>query len=119
MARNELQELHNGELHNIQSIRVCPYFNFNVNATGILMQILNANHNAIHDSGLPPDVFSIRDLVTLDLSHNNLTRVPEELPNARNIIVLSFSHNSITSVPGTVSGWLCLCLPYHRYCVNY
>lgn len=69
----------------------------------MFLQILNANHNAIHDSGLPSDIFNIRDLVTLDLSHNNLTRVPEDMSKARNIIVLSLSHNNINSVPGAVS----------------
>ena len=69
----------------------------------IILQVLNVHHNSINDSGLPADIFSIRDLVTLDLSHNNLTRVPEDMPKARNIIVLSLSHNNITSVPGAVS----------------
>lgn len=76
---------------------------YNVVMVCCSLQILNANHNVINDSGLPSDLFTIRDLVTLDLSHNSLSRVPEDLSKARNIIVLSLSHNSISTVPGAVS----------------
>lgn len=41
--------------------------------------------------------------MTLDLSHNNLFHVPEDMSKARNVIVLSLSHNNISSIPGTVS----------------
>ncbi len=66
------------------------------------------NHNDIEDSGVPSDIFTIRDLATLDLSHNRLGRVPEDMAKARNMIVLSLGHNSMASVPGTVSrvAWL-------------
>ena len=80
------------------------------------LQILNANHNAIHDSGLPSDLFTIRDLVTLDLSHNNLSRVPDDLSKARNVIVLSLSHNNITTIPGTVSASQSMYIPSYTGC---
>ncbi len=69
----------------------------------IIFQILNASHNSLSDSGMPSDLFKIRDLVTLDLSHNQLSRVPEDMSKAQNIIVLSLSHNTIASIPGSVS----------------
>lgn len=85
LARNDLQNLDNAHLSDIQSLR-----------------ILNVNHNDIEDSGVPSDIFTIRDLATLDLSHNRLGRVPEDMAKARNMIVLSLGHNSMASVPGTL-----------------
>ena len=62
----------------------------------------------MRDSGIPSDLFKMRELVTVDLSHNSLSRVPEDLVQAANLIVLSLSHNKISSVPGAVSVWGCV-----------
>ena len=103
LARNELQDLDNANLSGINSLRVSESVLVLSCNPPTSLKILNANHNDIDDSGVPSDIFTIRDLVTLDLSHNKLCHVPEDLSKARNIIVLSLSHNNISSVPGAVS----------------
>ena len=65
--------------------------------------MLKVNHNNVRDSGIPSDLFKVKELVTVDLSHNNLNKLPEALVQAANLIVLSLSHNNISSVPGAVS----------------
>ena len=45
----------------------------------------------------------MKELVTLDLSHNSLTKVPEDMVKAKNLIVISLSHNKISTMPGAVS----------------
>lgn len=67
------------------------------------LQVVNASHNALRDSGLPSDLFKVKELVTLDLSHNCLTKVPEDMDKAKNLIVISLSHNKISTMPGAVS----------------
>ena len=47
--------------------------------------------------------------MTLDLGHNSLVKVPEDLIQAKNLIVLSLSHNKISSMPGAVS-CVCVCV---------
>ena len=71
---------------------------------------MNASHNALRDSGLPSDLFKVKELVTLDLSHNSLTKVPEDMVKAKNLIVISLSHNKISSMPGNVSCFSVYCL---------
>jgi len=85
ISHNKLKELHRGNLPSILSLRV-----------------VNVSHNMLRDSGLPSDLFKVKDLATLDLSCNELTKVPEDLFHAKNIIVLSLSNNRITSIPGAL-----------------
>lgn len=75
MKRNHLEKLH-GEITELNNLRT-----------------LNVRQNNIKTSGVPPDLFKLEELTTLDFSHNNLKEVPEGLESARSLLVLNLSHN--------------------------
>jgi Leucine-rich repeat (LRR) protein len=49
-------------------------------------------------AGLPVELFENEELNTLDLSHNNLTEVPEGICRAKSLLVLNLSHNNLEIV---------------------
>lgn len=49
--------------------------------------------NRIKNSGVPPELFNLFELTTLDLSHNKLKEVPEGLERAKSLLVLNLSSN--------------------------
>lgn len=63
------------------------------------LRSLNLSYNQIKNSGIPPELFRLDELTTLDLSHNRLKEVPEGLERAKNLLVLNLSHNQIESIP--------------------
>lgn len=75
LKRNCLEKLH-GEITELTNLRT-----------------LNVRQNNIKSSGVPPDLFKLEELTTLDFSHNNLKEVPEGLEKARSLLVLNLSHN--------------------------
>lgn len=81
MKNNELEKLY-GELTELNCLRT-----------------LNLRNNQIKNSGIPPELFRLEELTTLDLSHNKLKEVPEGLERAKNLLVLNLSHNQIESIP--------------------
>ncbi|XP_055907906.1 protein flightless-1 [Eupeodes corollae] len=81
MKNNELEKLF-GELTELGCLRS-----------------LNLRHNNIKSSGIPPELFRLDELTTLDLSHNKLKEVPEGLERAKNLLVLNLSHNQIETIP--------------------
>lgn len=54
---------------------------------------LNLRHNNIKSSGVPPELFELEELTTIDLSHNKLKSVPDGLAKAKSLLVLNLSHN--------------------------
>lgn len=82
IARNNLVTLH-GELSRISK-----------------MKVLNCRHNQLTREAIPGSFFSNnKDLLVLDLSHNNLQEIPEEVELNKQLLVLNLSHNSIESLP--------------------
>lgn len=59
------------------------------------LRSLNLRNNHIKSSGIPPELFQLDELTTLDLSHNKLKEVPEGLHFAKNVLVLNLSHNQL------------------------
>lgn len=57
------------------------------------LRSLNLAKNNIKSSGIPPELFQLDELTTLDLSRNKLKDVPEGLDKAKNILVLNLSYN--------------------------
>jgi Leucine-rich repeat (LRR) protein len=55
--------------------------------------VLNLSKNKLKNSGIPSELFALEELTTVDLSHNELTSVPEGLDKAKNLLVLNLSHN--------------------------
>lgn len=66
------------------------------------LRSLNLRDNQIKTSGIPPELFKLDELTTLDLSHNKLKEVPEGLHAAKNLLVLNLSHNQIETIPTTL-----------------
>lgn len=54
---------------------------------------LNLRHNNIKCSGVPPELFDLEELTTIDLSYNKLKSVPDGLAKAKSLLVLNLSHN--------------------------
>ncbi|VIO90379.1 Flightless-I protein homolog, putative [Brugia malayi] len=59
-------------------------------------------HNQIKTSGIPTDIFRMKDLTIIDFSHNTLREVPPNLEYAKCAIVLNLSHNNIENIPNAV-----------------
>lgn len=57
------------------------------------LRSINLRYNSLRSSSLPPDIFKVEELTTLDLSHNNLRQVPDGLERAKSLLVLNLSHN--------------------------
>uniref|UniRef100_A0A0N4Z6K5 Gelsolin-like domain-containing protein n=1 Tax=Parastrongyloides trichosuri TaxID=131310 RepID=A0A0N4Z6K5_PARTI len=81
MSRNNLTNVH-GELSDLPRLRS-----------------VIVHHNNIKVSGIPSDIFRMKDLTIIDFSHNQLKEVPANLEYAKCAIVLNLSHNNITNIP--------------------
>lgn len=57
------------------------------------LRTINLRHNKLKSSGIPPQMFELDDLTTLDLSWNNLRELPQGLDKARSLLVLNLSNN--------------------------
>lgn len=57
------------------------------------LRSLNLRHNGIKSSGIPPELFRLDELTTLDLSYNKLKDIPEGLEKAKSLLVLNLSCN--------------------------
>ncbi|XP_065846608.1 protein flightless-1 homolog isoform X2 [Oscarella lobularis] len=82
VSRNSLHHLHDGDLQSLSRLRV-----------------VNARRNHIKDPGIPPEIFELGELSTIDFSYNQLEKVPEGLEKATGLLVLSLSHNKIEELP--------------------
>ncbi|PIO63871.1 leucine Rich repeat-containing domain protein [Teladorsagia circumcincta] len=56
----------------------------------------------VKTAGIPTDIFRMKDLTIIDFSHNQLREVPPNLEYARGAIVLNLSHNNIENIPNQV-----------------
>ncbi|XP_029995354.1 extracellular matrix protein 2 [Sphaeramia orbicularis] len=64
----------------------------------IHLRVLDMSHNLLHQQGIDPHAWRhARSLETLDLSHNQFTSVPMNLP--RPLRKLDLQHNNITQIP--------------------
>jgi len=65
------------------------------------LQILDLNHNSIAD--IPNELYSVTSLRTLHISHNKLTRIDPAISNLRLLEELDVSSNNITGLlPSTI-----------------
>jgi Leucine-rich repeat (LRR) protein len=85
IAHNKMTALHSGNLPALSSLRV-----------------VNVAHNNLRDSGLPSELFTLKELHTLDMSYNNLTKIPDELLKSKSLIVVDLSHNKVSTIPGAL-----------------
>jgi Leucine-rich repeat (LRR) protein len=85
IAHNKMTALHSGNLPALSSLRV-----------------VSVSHNNLRDSGLPSELFTLKELHTLDMSYNNLTKIPDELLKSKSLIVLDLSHNKVSTIPGAL-----------------
>ncbi|XP_016083437.1 keratocan [Ornithorhynchus anatinus] len=60
---------------------------------------LRLNYNKLSDAGLPPNGFNVSSILDLQLSHNQLTKVPRISPRLEH---LHLDHNKIKSVNGSI-----------------
>ncbi|KAF8356657.1 fli-1 [Pristionchus pacificus] len=84
MSRNSLTSVH-GELSDLPRLR------------SVIVR-----HNNIKTSGIPTDIFRMKDLTIIDFSNNQLREVPNNLEYAKCAIVLNLSHNNIENIPNQV-----------------
>ncbi|KAI6200973.1 hypothetical protein M3Y96_00791600 [Aphelenchoides besseyi] len=84
MTRNKLQNVH-GELSDLPRLRSVIF-----------------RRNQIKTSGIPTDIFRMKDLTIIDFSHNSLRDVPSNVEYAKCAIVLNLSHNNIETIPNQV-----------------
>lgn len=57
------------------------------------LRSLNLRHNKVKSNGIPPELFQLDELTTVDLSYNKLKTIPDGLEKARSLLVLNLSHN--------------------------
>uniref|UniRef100_A0A915C440 Protein flightless-1 homolog n=1 Tax=Parascaris univalens TaxID=6257 RepID=A0A915C440_PARUN len=84
MSRNTLTSVH-GELSDLPRLR------------SVIVR-----HNQIKTSGIPTDIFRMKDLTVIDFSHNSLREVPPNLEYAKCAIVLNLSYNHIENIPNAM-----------------
>ncbi|CAM4468260.1 keratocan [Lepidochelys kempii] len=60
---------------------------------------LRLNYNKLSDDGIPPNVFNVSSILDLQLSHNQLTKIP---PFSAHLEHLHLDHNRIKSVNVTL-----------------
>lgn len=63
------------------------------------LRTLNLSRNALTAHNISSDTFDSEELNTLDLSHNELSEVPEGVGKARCLLVLNLSHNKLEQIP--------------------
>lgn len=57
------------------------------------LRTINLRHNKLKSSGVPPEIFELEDLTTLDLSYNNMKELPQGMDKAKSLLVLNLSNN--------------------------
>lgn len=62
------------------------------------LKILDCRRNKIGGNNIPVELFNIKSLTVLDLSHNNLTVIPKCLENCHSLTVLNLSHNHLRTI---------------------
>lgn len=100
MARNKLQNVH-GELSDLPRLRSV------IVRKNQVRRLVSASDDSrvfqIKTSGIPTDIFRMKDLTIIDFSHNSLRDVPSNMEYAKCAIVLNLGHNNIESIPPQVS----------------
>ncbi|KRX42887.1 Protein flightless-1 -like protein [Trichinella murrelli] len=84
MTHNALSSVH-GELSDLPCLRSVVVRN-----------------NQIKTSGIPTDIFDMQDLNIIDFNRNALKETPPNLDHATGAIVLNLSHNNLESIPNQV-----------------
>lgn len=68
---------------------------------------LNSSHNLylghLNLKDLPPELFRLTNLRSLDISNNNITEIPDALGNLRKIVTLALRSNEITVISDALS----------------
>lgn len=84
LSHNDLTSLH-GELICLKELKYldCRYNKITYDQT---------------TKNVPVELFNIERLTVLNLSHNNLTVIPENLENCKSLLVLNLSHNNIRNI---------------------
>ncbi|KAK6010128.1 leucine Rich repeat-containing domain protein [Ostertagia ostertagi] len=67
-----------------------------------IRSVMRGGQYQVKTAGIPTDIFRMKDLTIIDFSHNQLREVPPNLEYARGAIVLNLSHNNIENIPNQV-----------------
>lgn len=59
---------------------------------------LNLSYNSL-TGALPAEIRKLKNLETLDVSHNNMTGIPAEIGQLGSLRILNYSYNEITGLP--------------------
>lgn len=62
------------------------------------LKFLNCRHNQIHDTSIPHELFKLKLLSILDLSHNRLKVIPHSIFSCKSLRVLNLSHNLLSNI---------------------
>ncbi|KRZ40314.1 Protein flightless-1 -like protein [Trichinella pseudospiralis] len=89
MTHNALSSVH-GELSDLPCLRSVVVRN-----------------NQIKTSGIPTDIFDMQDLNIIDFNRNALKETPPNLDHATGAIVLNLSHNNLESIPNQLLVHMC------------
>ena len=65
------------------------------------LSYLNLSHNMIDH--IPQELCTVRNLLELNLSHNQISSLPSEISDLQQLAVLDISHNQITKIPPTLT----------------
>ncbi|TPP57818.1 Protein soc-2 [Fasciola gigantica] len=72
------------------------------------LTVLMVKWNSIMN-GIPPSIGGLTKLVTLDLSYNKITSIPESIGNCVTLRDLYLQHNQLTRLPDTIGNLVNLC----------
>jgi len=62
------------------------------------LKFLMCRHNQVVSDNIPVELFDLRALTVLDLSHNRLSVIPKSLENCKSLSVLNLSHNNLKQI---------------------
>lgn len=62
------------------------------------LKYLDCRYNNIHNSDIPPELFTLKSLEIIDFSHNNLTDVPKNIESCPALTTLNLSNNKIDNI---------------------
>ncbi len=97
-------------LRNLQSFRVRARRGTRKSVTGLLLMMLvsgffcrvQVSHNDLHDEDIPEELFTLDELVVLDLSHNALQNIPPTMKQLDSLLVLALGNNQLSTLPTEV-----------------